>query len=123
MKTKLGLSWAQYRGQKRFLKSVGVKFECEAKERLQRCVLLIDKLSARTIKVVKKNAIAPSSIDGFIEVDVPFVYVTDLCKFVHDLLNDLSDCGKLTWDWGLPIDEIWLKIGGDHGGDSFKFMF
>jgi len=31
---------------------------------------------------------------------------------------------KLTWHGGnIPEDEIWVKIGGDHGGPSFKMAF
>lgn len=26
------------------------------------------------------------------------------------------------WHDGQPLDEIWLKIGGDKGGGSFKLM-
>ena len=33
----------------------------------------------------------------------------------------------LTWhnqeNPGIPQDEIWLKVGGDHGGGSFKLAF
>ena len=31
---------------------------------------------------------------------------------------------RLTWHDGLiPPDEIWLKVGGDKGGGSFKMSF
>lgn len=28
------------------------------------------------------------------------------------------------WEWhdDIPDDEIWIKLGGDHGGNSFKTM-
>ena len=32
--------------------------------------------------------------------------------------------GRLTWHNGIiPATEIWVKIGGDKGGGSFKFNF
>ena len=32
--------------------------------------------------------------------------------------------GTLTWrDGSLPEDQIWVKLGGDHGGESFKVCF
>jgi hypothetical protein len=32
--------------------------------------------------------------------------------------------GRLTWhDGRLPESEIWLKLGGDKGGGSFKMAF
>ena len=31
---------------------------------------------------------------------------------------------RLTWHNGaIPPDEIWLKLGGDKGGGTFKFGF
>jgi len=31
---------------------------------------------------------------------------------------------RLTWhDGAIPADEIWVKIGGDKGGGSFKMSF
>ena len=32
--------------------------------------------------------------------------------------------GSLTWHSGVvPADEIWIKIGGDKGGSTFKMSF
>ena len=40
---------------------------------------------------------------------------------VSNLLNQYQDKEKLTWhNQTIPDDEIWIKIGGDHEGDSFK---
>ena len=31
---------------------------------------------------------------------------------------------RLTWHEGkIPADEIWVKLGGDKGGGSFKMVF
>ncbi len=30
---------------------------------------------------------------------------------------------KLTWHDFIPSNEIWIKIGGDKGGSSFKMSF
>lgn len=36
----------------------------------------------------------------------------------------MSSNGDLTWHDGvIPEDEIWIKIGGDKGGGSFKMNF
>lgn len=33
-------------------------------------------------------------------------------------------CDRLTWHSGLiPKDEIWIKVGGDKGGGTFKLCF
>ena len=52
------------------------------------------------------------------------VYVHDVCEFVHKRLDDLDDAGQLHWrNATIPPDEVWVKIGGDHGGGSFKVKF
>lgn len=41
-----------------------------------------------------------------------------ICPFLNNRL------GKLTWHNGvIPEDKIWIKLGGDKGGHSFKQMF
>ena len=45
------------------------------------------------------------------------MYVSDLARFITDTLD------LLTWHTinnDIPEDQIWLKVGGDHGGGSFK---
>ena len=37
-------------------------------------------------------------------------------------LDWFDSCGKLIQRSGIPNREIWLKLGGDHGGGSFKFV-
>ena len=57
------------------------------------------------------------------ERDTPVATIEDVPVFVSSLLNQYESKSKLTWHNGqVPSDEIWLKIGGDHGGDSFKVV-
>lgn len=40
------------------------------------------------------------------------------------LLLYLYSTQALTWHKGkIPSDEIWLKLGGDKGGGTFKMLF
>lgn len=119
MKTSMGISWRQHRAQKRFLKRIGVQFESEKKEREVRDNIT-DKFTAKYISCTEKDDKNPGSIGGFCEVEAPYVYVTSLVLFVETLLNGYHQFGKLNWDRGMPNEEIWIKIGGDHGGSSFK---
>ena len=49
------------------------------------------------------------------------MYVKDLCSFITDLLDKYNEQQLLNFHEGnIPDDQIWVKIGGDHGGDSFK---
>ena len=44
-----------------------------------------------------------------------------LCDFILERLDMMHDHDLLTWrNTTLPSDKIWVKIGGDHGGDTFK---
>ena len=35
----------------------------------------------------------------------------------------LHRAGRLTWHDVIPSDEVWIKLGGDKGGGSFKMSF
>ena len=63
---------------------------------------------------------APESVDSFKIVKAPFVRVTNLTSFMIELITKYNEHGQLNWDCGIPDDEIWVKLGGDHGGGSFK---
>ena len=45
------------------------------------------------------------------------MYVSDLARFITDTL-DLLIWHTINSD--IPEDQIWLKVGGDHGDGSFK---
>ncbi|KAL5473856.1 hypothetical protein EMCRGX_G028418 [Ephydatia muelleri] len=52
------------------------------------------------------------------------VYIPDVVLKVVDLLEENQRTGRLTWHDGvIPASEIWLKLGGDKGGGSFKMNF
>ena len=51
------------------------------------------------------------------------VYFPNLIDIFMHYLDMYDSCGKLTWhDGAIPSNEIWIKLGGDHGGGSFKFV-
>ena len=51
----------------------------------------------------------------------PAVFFPDLVAIVTHFLDILHESDRLTWHDGLiPESEIWIKIGGDHGGGNFK---
>ena len=53
----------------------------------------------------------------------PVSFIDDLPVFVSNLLNQCQEKKKLTWhNQTIPDDEIWIKIGADHRGDSFKLV-
>ena len=50
---------------------------------------------------------------------MPVAYITLLPTFVTDLLDKYSETGQLVWN-GIPTNEIWVKVGADHGQGSLK---
>ena len=46
--------------------------------------------------------------------------LTDISEKITELLESERD--RLTWhDGAIPENEIWIKVGGDHGQGSLKF--
>ena len=120
IKTLLGLSWTQHRLQKRILrKEVGLTFEGEAKERQERNKMLARNLKEDKISAVEKNE-SKDKKNQFTHFKAPVVFVENLTKFACELLNEYQEGNKLIWHEGMPKDEIWIKVGGDHGGKSLK---
>ena len=119
-KTALRLSWNQHRKQKQYLsKFAGIKCESGKKERVERKRILGDHLKVKMI-VKEKDEKTHDSVGGLAEKHVPVVHVPDMCAFVKERLNNYEEQHKLVWNEGMPENEVWIKIGGDHGGSSFK---
>ena len=54
--------------------------------------------------------------------DYPYGYITDLPRFVDHLLESYEQNDQLTWHCEtIPEEEVWIKLGGDHGKKSLKF--
>ena len=119
IRSQLGLSLYTYRQYKQILRKYGVKFASEKKETRQQ-------VKARCGKV----KVAMRSLNFFHEmqqkeelVQTPVASIEDISDYVTKLLDEHERQGNLTWhDGAIPEDEIWLKIGADHGGGSFKIM-
>ena len=53
-------------------------------------------------------------------VEKPMVGLKNMSEKITGLLERQRD--KLTWHYGaIPENEIWVKVGGDHGQGSLKF--
>eukprot|EP00118_Oscarella_pearsei_P010008 m.59295 g.59295 ORF g.59295 m.59295 type:complete len:166 (+) comp34880_c0_seq6:289-786(+) len=54
----------------------------------------------------------------------PYVYLGSIWTRVTSVLDVLDRHPKLTWHDGcIPEDQVWIKIGGDSVGGSFKLSF
>ena len=57
------------------------------------------------------------------KIDTPVVSIKNLPEFVTNLLDEYEENSRLTWHGQkIPNDEIWLKLGSDNGGGSFKLI-
>eukprot|EP00731_Ephydatia_muelleri_P022772 Em0015g355a len=54
----------------------------------------------------------------------PLVFIPNLIQKVTQLLDENHRTSRLTWHNGvIPENEVWLKLGGDKGGGTFKANF
>ena len=114
MKVKLRLTWSQMRKQKALLRQFGVQFESEKAEREVRDSLMYD-MTSRTANLFFKD-----EDNNLIRQPAPIVQVTSLQSFLVEKLEKYKRENKLIWPSYIPKDKIWIKIGGDKGGGSFK---
>ncbi|KAL5517155.1 hypothetical protein EMCRGX_G002639 [Ephydatia muelleri] len=78
-------------------------------------------ISREMIRGNLKGKIAPFSFSlksGGEEIrGAALVYVPNLVEKVFQLLDENAKAGRLTWH------EVWIKLGGDKGGGTFKMSF
>ncbi|XP_019627911.1 PREDICTED: uncharacterized protein LOC109472567 [Branchiostoma belcheri] len=119
-KSGLNLNWGQCRSLRRWMREYGVVVESEQTSRR----IAADLLSATTV-VAENLPFTTKDDDGTKRVEPrPCAFLSSLVAAVHDFLERSKKAGKLTWHrGGIPEIEIWLKIGGDHGGTTFKMAF
>ena len=65
------------------------------------------------VKKKKKTEIKP----------VPWCYIYNLVGHIIARMNMLHECNLLVSHPFIPDDEIHVKIGGDHGGGSYKMSY
>ena len=115
LKADLHLPWYKLRKLRRWLSSFGVALQPESSMREQISKDLPFELSAELVPLSNKS--------GEIELK-PVVKFPDLSDLILHYLSQHKTGGILSWhDGALPDDEVWIKIGGDHGGGSFKMSF
>jgi hypothetical protein len=119
MKATLNIPWNQMREISRWLATFKIKL---ASEKLTRKVVkdwvgegLIGELAPLTSKKVGQSRVSV--------IQVPWVYLYNLVGHVLQRLDHLQEYDQLISYTGIPSNEIQIKIGGDHGGNSFKMGY
>ena len=114
LKSDLHMPWYQLRKLKGWLVEYGLHLESERKMRQQ-----LDE--QMPFNIIADNV--PFSVAGAIVLR-PMVTIPDVVGTVMHYLDKLDKTSQLVWHNGtIPADEVWTKVGGDHGGNSFKFSF
>ena len=103
LKADLHMPWNQLRKLRRWLKSFGCEIETE--------------------NTMLASEMCPFTLPSGDVVSSPMVVACNLTEIVHFLLDQYEEAGMLTDHGVIPPDEIWVKLGGDHGGGSFKLSF
>lgn len=113
IKAHLNLPWNQIRKLKRWLRAFGVELESEKTAR-QFIAQHVPKYVKKEVPMVKRNGDV---------VLASMVCFPDLAANIIHYLDMYERNNELTWRNGtIPSNKIWLKLGGDHGGGSFKFV-
>ena len=111
IKADLRLPWSQLRKLRQWLRVFGVKLESERTMRQ----FIAEKLPSYTA-----TELPMSRKSGEMSMAAA-VFFPDLIEVTMHFLDILHESDQLTWHGGLiPDSQIWLKIGGDHGGGNFK---
>eukprot|EP00057_Strongylocentrotus_purpuratus_P005186 XP_003730386.1 PREDICTED: uncharacterized protein LOC100891379 isoform X1 [Strongylocentrotus purpuratus] len=115
LKSMMGISWRKLGKLKNWLLQRKVKSAGEKAVRTLHKTILDGKLQAILLPLQHWEdticQIRPS----------PFISVQNLPDMVMTLLDEYDELGELTFHDGM-LEEIWVKIGGDKGGDTFKLM-
>ena len=100
----------------------GISSACENQQRSERNdIIAVDILKTTHIQLWHKNPSHPRSIKGYVILPSAAVYIKNVHRFALKLLDDYAEVGTLDVT-KFPNGEIWIKIGGDHGGDLMKFI-
>ena len=122
----MGISWNQRRRLQRIFWQIGITKENETAQRKEKSALLGDYMEAKEVHFEFHDEQAPNNVMGVIIQPAPFVYIKDLKKFLFDRLDHYAK-HNLYWhhDTGhgcLPLDKIYVKVGGDKGRGSMKMF-
>ena len=113
LRESLGLSIRKARLLQASLRDLGVIIEGEKKQ-LELAKHIVANVVSVQDKTFRNENLSKTTT-------APFAKIADLPKFLDQHLDKLNDKGLLTWCEGMDKDIINIKIGADHGKNSFKF--
>lgn len=117
-----GLSWRENGKMRGIMKLLGVKMSGEAKMRALAKKVIINYVVSISVCFVFMEKRGKQKIPY--HDTATLAYIQDVEGLLRNLLDAYSTAEMLTWhDGTIPDDQIWIKIGGDHGKESMKLTF
>ncbi|KAL9976704.1 hypothetical protein ACROYT_G014031 [Oculina patagonica] len=122
MKADLGMSWFRLNKLRRWFKQWGIKMESEKLQRKQKKDQIGDNLEAEMVPM-EHTAKKEGKIVTFIKA-TPCAYVDNLAEQIKTFVDENAKAELLTTHGGMiPEDQLYVKLGGDHGQGYMKFAF
>ena len=119
MKGTLNLSWNKLRDIRRWLATFNVKLASEKKSHLEAADMRGEGLVGEMAPlIVDKGKGKPMQVEP-----IPWCYLYNVVGHILNRLNQLKELNLIKMYDGHMSNEIHLKIGGDHGGGSFKMCY
>ena len=116
---KLSLSRGKHKLMRQFLRSSGIPIPSAPEEKQEQEAALSSDIQVESKRLLYPNE--NSDEKTLKETEIPVASITHIPYFVSNLLEKNAETARLTWHDGMiPEGEIWVKIGADHGGGSFK---
>ncbi|XP_070549699.1 uncharacterized protein [Ptychodera flava] len=121
LKVDMRLTWYQFRKLKQWLRKWKLSLRSEAEDRREFATLIP---SIYTEHLPFMFTIKTSTGKQASEIRLAPLAGCDILKLVVQHLEANERLGRLTWHGGsIPQDIIQVKVGGDKGGGSMKFVF
>ena len=119
MKGTLNLSWNKLRDIRRWLATFNVKLASEKKSRLEAADMRGEGLVGEMAPlIVDKGKGKPMQVEP-----IPWCYLYNVVGHILNRLNQMKELNLIKMYDGHMSNEIHLRIGGDHGGGSFKMCY
>ena len=120
MKATLNLPWNQMHNISRWLATFNIKL---SSEKTTRCVTEKWVGEGRMAELAPLSHKSTSGNKRITIMPRPWVYIYNIVGHILKRLDDLQKYNQLLHHEFIPENEIHVKIGGDHGGCTFKMAY
>ena len=119
MRASLNIPWAKFRQMKRWLSKYKVSLAAEKPMRNVGAKWVGPGLTVEMVELVERKRGAKETT----VITRPWAYFYNLIGHIFKRLDKLKEANLFRDHPHIPEEEIHIKIGGDHGGSSFKMSY